>query len=187
MTDLKYLYMAEFKPNIYPIMYWGLMYGLIAGFVLFLLFILSRYITLLWFPVFLVGVMWGGYRNYRKQKNEAGHAGTTPKSPIEEFKEAARDIVGATREMIAEQARETEQATPETEEATAETEASPAEEDLATAPVAVEGDNELVEQAPAETAVAPEPMSPVPSASSTTPPRADNSSTTDQTNLAANR
>lgn len=185
--------MAEFKPNIYPIMYWGLMYGLIAGFVLFLLFILSRYITLLWFPVFLAGVMWGGYRNYRKQKNEAGHAGTTPKSPIEEFKEAARDIVGATREMIAEQARETEQA----EEGEAAEDAAGAEEvetvealeeeDQTAEPSSSEENNELVEQASVEIPVAPKPVPPVPPASSTTPPAADNPSTTDQTNPAANR
>lgn len=101
--------MADFKPNIYPIMYWGLMYGLIAGFVLFILFLMSRFITVLWFPVFLVGVIWGGYRNYKKQKSESGHVSTIPKTALEEFKEAARDIVGATREMVAEQAEEAAQ------------------------------------------------------------------------------
>jgi hypothetical protein len=90
-------------------MYWGLMYGLIAGFVLFILFMLSRFITVLWFPVFLVGLIWGGYRNYIKQKKEAGHGNTEPKTVLEEFKEAAKDIVGATREMVAEQVEEAAQ------------------------------------------------------------------------------
>lgn len=98
--------MAEdFKPNIYPIMYWGLMYGLIAGFLLFVLFMLSRYLTLVWFPVFLTGVIWGGYRNYKKQKRESGQAGE-PKPVLQEFKDAAKDILGATKEMVTEQLQE---------------------------------------------------------------------------------
>lgn len=98
--------MADFKPNIYPIMYWGLMYGLIAGFLLFILFLLSRFITLVWFPVFLTGLLWGGYRNYLKQKREANGGEVKTRTPLEELKEAAKDIYGATREMVAEQAHE---------------------------------------------------------------------------------
>jgi hypothetical protein len=95
----------KFKPNIYPIMYWGLMYGLIAGLLVFGLYLLSSYLTLVWLPVFLAGVVWGGYRNYKKQKREAGHAGQ-PKPAVEEFKEAAKDIMGVTKEMISEQMEE---------------------------------------------------------------------------------
>ena len=99
----------EFKPNIYPVIYWGLAYGVIAGLLLFLVALLARYITLVWFPVFLAGLVWGGYRNYKKQKNawatQSG-ASVTPKSPMEEFKEAVRDVADASREMVAEQRAE---------------------------------------------------------------------------------
>jgi hypothetical protein len=102
--------MPEFKPNIYPIIYWGLMYGLIAGFLLFVMMLLSRYITTIWFPVFLAGVIWGGYRNYKKQKGEwtkqTGQPGD--KQPlVEEVKAAATDIYSATKDMLTEQAEET--------------------------------------------------------------------------------
>ncbi|HLD26127.1 MAG TPA: hypothetical protein VJC05_03745 [Candidatus Andersenbacteria bacterium] len=92
--------MAEFKPNIYPIMYWALLYGVIAGILLFMLFILSRFITVVWFPVFLAGLIWGGYRNYKQQKTAAGE--TMVKPVMQEFKEAASDIVAATREAMQE-------------------------------------------------------------------------------------
>jgi hypothetical protein len=98
--------MAEFKVNIYPLMYWGLAYGLIAGFVLFVLFLLSKYITVIWFPVFLAGLIWGGYRNYKKQKDGWSKQSNEPKksqSPADEVKEAVKDIFSATKEMVAEQ------------------------------------------------------------------------------------
>mgnify|MGYP001604133597 CR=1 FL=1 len=113
--------MPEFKPNIYPIMYWGLMYGLVAGLLLFALLLLSRFITIVWFPVFVAGVIWGGYRNYTKQKNSSGQS-QPPKTPLEDFKEAASDIVGATRDMIREQMQQTAQ--PMTPEETATTDDS---------------------------------------------------------------
>lgn len=93
-----------FKPNIYPIMYWALAYGVIAGFLLFLVFLLSRFVTIVWFPVFLVGLIWGGYRNYLKQKSVwSTQSGVplTPKSPVQEFKEAVSDVTDAAREMVA--------------------------------------------------------------------------------------
>jgi len=98
--------MADFKPNIYPIIYWGLLFGLIAGFILFVLNILSQFITILWFPVFLGGVIWGGYRNYQKQRHDFSQAAGQPLKPkpvLEEFKDAAHDIVDASREMLAEE------------------------------------------------------------------------------------
>lgn len=99
----------QFKPNIYPIIYWALAYGVIAGFLLFLVFLLSRFITIVWFPVFLVGLIWGGYRNYLKQKKiwstQAG-VPITPKSPVQEFKEAVSDVTAAAREMVAQQRAE---------------------------------------------------------------------------------
>lgn len=98
--------MPDFKPNIYPIMYWGLLYGLVAGFALLALYFLSRFITVIWFPVFLAGLIYGGYRNYQRQKRGAGVS--VAGSPLEEFKSAAQDIATATREMIAEQQTETE-------------------------------------------------------------------------------
>lgn len=103
----------QFKPNIYPIMYWALAYGVIAGFLLFLVFLLSRFITIVWFPVFLVGLIWGGYRNYLKQKKIwATQSGVplTPKSPVQEFKEAVSDVTDAAREMVAQNRAEDEAA-----------------------------------------------------------------------------
>lgn len=98
--------MAVFKVNIYPLIYWGLAYGLIAGFVLFVLFLLSKYITVIWFPVFLGGLIWGGYRNYKKQKDGWSKQSNEPKNPksvVEEVKEATSDIFSAAKELVAEQ------------------------------------------------------------------------------------
>lgn len=94
----------EFKPNIYPIMYWGLVFGISAGMLLFAVFLLSRFVVYIWFPVFLAGLLWGGYRNYQQQKRawqqNTGDVGVGP--PLEEIKAAARDIVLATREILRE-------------------------------------------------------------------------------------
>ncbi len=103
---------GEYKPNIYPIMYWALAYGVIAGAILFIVFLLSRFITVIWFPVFLAGVIWGGFRNYKKQKSAwfASQGAPAPtKSPVAEFKEAVGDIVIASREMMAEQSPEAQE------------------------------------------------------------------------------
>ena len=114
--------MAEpFKPNIYPILYWAIAYGVIAGVLLLLLLLLSRFITLVWFPVFLVGLVWGGYRNYKKQKRiwstQTG-VPIAPKNPMEEFREAVSDVVDASREMVAQhRAEDAEIAAAETEAA----------------------------------------------------------------------
>lgn len=104
---------SEYKPNIYPIMYWALAYGVIAGVILLVVYLLSRYITVIWFPVFLVGLIWGGYRNYTKQKQTyLANQGMQykPQSAMAEFKEAARDVMNASREMMAEQQAEDEAA-----------------------------------------------------------------------------
>lgn len=100
---------SEFKPNIYPVMYWALAFGATAGILLFILSILARYITFVWFPVFLVGLVWGGYRNYHKQKREwQAHSGVpmVPSTPLNEFKDAVRDITSASRDLMAEQAED---------------------------------------------------------------------------------
>jgi hypothetical protein len=73
--------------------------------------LLSQFITLVWFPVFLAGVIWGGYRNYQKQKRLQG-AVTAAQAPMQEFREAAQDIVSATRDMLAEERGEPEDALP---------------------------------------------------------------------------
>lgn len=96
----------DFKPNMYPIMYWAIAYGAMAGIALFLMRILSEFIGVLWAPVFLVGLVWGGYRQYQKQKAgwRAGRGiPATAGSPIEEFKQAVGDVVVASREMMAQQ------------------------------------------------------------------------------------
>ncbi len=95
--------MAEFKPNLYPIMYWGLVYGVSAGLLLFVVFVLSRFLVFIWFPVFLAGLVWGGYRNYQQQKRAGqSHVSEAVQPPLQEIKAAARDIVSATREMMRE-------------------------------------------------------------------------------------
>lgn len=100
---------GDFKLNIYPIMYWALAYGLVAGFLLFLIYLLSRYITLFWFPVFAAGLIWGGFRNYKKQKKAWAQQTGTPVqrgTPMQEFREAVSDVVQASREMVADQRAE---------------------------------------------------------------------------------
>ena len=105
---------TEYKPNIYPIMYWGILYGVIAALALLTIRLLADFISVLWFPVFLAGLIWGGYRKYVQDKaawmQSTGTPSTTQsgtsKSPVEEFKAAARDIAQAGREMIARQAVE---------------------------------------------------------------------------------
>ncbi|MBI3255514.1 MAG: hypothetical protein HYZ63_00930 [Candidatus Andersenbacteria bacterium] len=99
----------DFRPNMYPIMYWAIAYGAIAGVALFLVRILAEFIGLLWAPVFLVGLVWGGYRQYQKQKAgwRAGRGiPTAAGSPMDEFKQAVGDVVTASREMMAEQRAE---------------------------------------------------------------------------------
>ncbi|MEK7557468.1 MAG: hypothetical protein AAB538_05805 [Patescibacteria group bacterium] len=112
----------EFKPNIYPIIYWALAYGVIAGFLLFLVYLLSRYITVVWFPVFAVGLIWGAYRNYRKQKRVWSQASGVPlaaKPPLQEFRDAISDVVDASRDMVAQQRAEDEAIASEVAEAEA--------------------------------------------------------------------
>lgn len=97
---------GEFKPNIYPIMYWALTFGALAGVLLWLLFLLSRFVTILWFPVFLAGLVWGGYRNYKRQKRTwATRVGKpyTPGTPMEEFRQAVNDVVDASRRVMTEE------------------------------------------------------------------------------------
>ncbi|MDZ4225322.1 MAG: hypothetical protein U1C49_00585, partial [Candidatus Andersenbacteria bacterium] len=106
----------EFKPNIYPVMYWALAYGVVAGLLLFLLSVLSQFLTLVWFPVFLAGLIWGGYRNYQKQRSEwRQNTGTpaTAQSPVNEFKSAVQDIAAASRELMSQEAQETSTEEPE--------------------------------------------------------------------------
>ena len=127
--------MAEFKPNIYPIIYWALAYAVIAGFLLFLVYMLSQYITIVWFPVFLAGLVWGGYRNYQKQKkiwSTQSGVPLTPKSPVQEFKEAVSDVTQAAREMVAQQRAEDAQIANAEAEALAEEENPPAQPDRPT-------------------------------------------------------
>lgn len=99
----------EYKPNIYPIMYWALLYGALSALVLFVLKLLSDFITVLWFPVFLAGLIWGGYRKYKQDRAAwmQGH-GIVPvkKTAVEEFKDAAKDITQATQDMVTRHAQE---------------------------------------------------------------------------------
>ena len=103
---------GEYTPNIYPIMYWAILYGIIAAFALLIVNLLAGFIAVIWFPVFLAGVVWGGYRKYKQDKAAwmqsapFDPAQGKPKSPVEEFKDAAKDIAQASREMIARQAQE---------------------------------------------------------------------------------
>lgn len=97
---------SEFKPNIYPVMYWALAFGVTAGILLFLVGLLSRYITIVWFPVFLAGLVWGGYRNYKKQKQDwyaNNGAVAASGTPLQEFKQAVQDITSASRTLMEEE------------------------------------------------------------------------------------
>jgi len=103
-----------FKPNIYPVMYWSLAYGVAAGVLLFVLNLLSSFITIIWFPVFLCGLIWGGWRNYKKQKNtwetSTGTAATS-QGVMGEFREAVTDIAGASQELFNQEAAPEEEIT----------------------------------------------------------------------------
>lgn len=105
---------SEFKVNIYPVIYWALAYGLVAAIVLLLLKVLSDNITGLWAIVFVAGLVWGGYRNYQIQKKAwvgQGHA-AAPQSPVEEFKQAIKDIAGASRDLMKQTAAQAEKVVP---------------------------------------------------------------------------
>lgn len=95
--------MPDFKPQIMPLMYWALAYGAAAGILLFILWALSSFITVVWFPVFLVGVIWGGWRNYQQQKKRWYTQAGVPQprqSPIDEFRQAAADIATSSQELL---------------------------------------------------------------------------------------
>lgn len=132
------MHMADFKPNIYPIMYWALAFGAAAGVLLFVLFLLSQAINIAWFPVFLAGLVYGGYRNYKKQKQAWAAASGMPVatgSPMDEFRQAARDITSASRDLLEQEA--------------------PAEEEIVEAPLAEDA-------APIEEALPPSDEQPLP-------------------------
>lgn len=99
----------EYKPNIYQLIFWALTYGVIAGAVLFVLRLLANYLALVWGPVFLAALAWGGYRNYLKQKLEwhSARGEQAPRlSPMDQIREAARDIVTASQEVAGQQQEE---------------------------------------------------------------------------------
>ncbi len=108
---------GKFQPDIYPVMYWGIAYGAIAGLALFILFLLSRFITLVWFPVFLAGLIWGGYRNYQKQKaawyTNAGTAAPS-QSPLNEFREAVSDVIDASQQIATNETQPAQKESPPT-------------------------------------------------------------------------
>ncbi len=84
-------------------MYWALAYGAAAGVLLFILYLLSSFITIVWFPVFLAGVIWGGFRNYKQQKKRWYEQSGIPmpaQSPLDEFKQAASDIAVSSQELL---------------------------------------------------------------------------------------
>lgn len=102
---------SEFKPNIYPIMYWALAFGATAGVLLWLLTILSNYISVVWFPVFFAGLLWGGYRNYKSQKKAFETQTGQPQqaqTAMAEFKQAISDVAVASGELINQEAEEEE-------------------------------------------------------------------------------
>ena len=83
-------------------MYWGLAYGVAAGLLLFLVSLLSNYIGLVWAPFFVAGLVWGGYRNYSKQKKAAGATATG--TPLQEFRQAVSDIADVSQEVFNQEA-----------------------------------------------------------------------------------
>lgn len=93
----------KFKPNIYPVILWSLVYGLAAGVLLFLITVAQQFVTILWIPLFLAGVVWGGWRNYVRQKSawlaSQGQA-YQPQSTTAEFREALSDIRVASRDLF---------------------------------------------------------------------------------------
>ncbi len=140
-----------YKPNIYPIIYWAILYGAIAALALVALTMLASFITVLWFPVFLAGLIWGGFRKYKQDKaawmQGKGLVGTS-KSPVEEFKDAARDIAQASRDMVQRHAQE--DATVAAEQAQAQEDAlTPTAEDQVAPAIPQEQEGILTEESEA--------------------------------------
>lgn len=99
--------MADFKPQIMAILFWALTYGATAGVVLFILWLLAEYILIVWFPVFLAGVVWGGWRSYQQQKKRWYTQADIPspqQSITQEVRQAASDIANASRELLNQEA-----------------------------------------------------------------------------------
>lgn len=143
----------EYKPNIYPIMYWALLYGALCALALFALKLLSDFIVILWFPVFLAGVIWGGFRKYKQDKASwmqgKGIVGTK-KSPVDEFKDAARDIAQASQEMVARHAKEDADAVIATQEAQAQQDQLAIQDEVALpeSPATPQEDGQIITQEP---------------------------------------
>lgn len=97
----------NFKPNIYPVIFWAVSYGAAAALLVFVAKLLLEYINIFGPLVFLAGVVLGAWRNYRKQKNEFyANSGQAPaeQSPMDEFRAAARDIASASQELMNQEA-----------------------------------------------------------------------------------
>ena len=93
----------EFKPNIYPLIFWGIIYGVPAGLLVLAMQFLSNMIGIVWGPVFLLGLAWGAFRNYQKQKETwLNNQGQTyqPQSIMQEFRSATQDIMNASQEVM---------------------------------------------------------------------------------------
>ena len=88
---------------------------------MYLLTIASAYIGMVWFPIFMVGLVWGGYRNYQMQKarwyQQAGQP-TPTQSPLQEFKQAVTDIADASKELMNQESETQEPAQTPTEPGT---------------------------------------------------------------------
>lgn len=66
--------------------------------------LLARYITVVWPFIFLAGLLWGGYRNYRQQKQALGVA--VAGSPMQEFRQAVSDIAQVSQAVFNQNAPE---------------------------------------------------------------------------------
>lgn len=113
----------EFKPNIYPVIFWALAFGLAAGFLLFVVNLLSQYITVVWFPVFLAGLIWGGWRNYQVQRKEwEKGASVSPEvqSMQTQIRQAVTNIADASKELFNQEEQGEEQPSQDVMEETTE-------------------------------------------------------------------
>lgn len=92
-----------------PIFYWALAYGAAAGILMSLVAIMAKYLTLAWLPVFLAGLIWGGWRSWRQQRQQwYAQENVTPpaQSVAEEIRQAALDMAQASQELLNQDAEE---------------------------------------------------------------------------------
>ncbi|MCH8748451.1 hypothetical protein IH781_01745 [Patescibacteria group bacterium] len=91
-----------FRVNIYPVMYWGLLFGLGASVLVWLVAQLAQYLSNVLLPVFLGGLVGGAFWSYLRQRNAWSKKRGNKQVAADgaSFGAAVRDIAGASANLI---------------------------------------------------------------------------------------